>query len=99
VLSLPPHHPFRREGSDDSLHQAPRVYDAAQRRGGRMAVARAQPAMPVVGYIGPASPDDTPYTVVSRCVGSANSGCCPRLELATEVGLRNLVHATQGVAS
>jgi hypothetical protein len=31
-------------------------------------VARAQqPAMSVVGYIGPASPDDTPYAVVSRC--------------------------------
>jgi hypothetical protein len=28
---------------------------------------RGQPAMSVVGYIGPASPDDTPYAVVSRC--------------------------------
>jgi transposase len=25
--------------------------------------------------------------------------CCPRLELATKVGLRNSVHATQGVAA
>ena len=31
-------------------------------------VARAQqPAMSVVGYISPTSPDDTPYAVVSRC--------------------------------
>jgi putative ABC transport system substrate-binding protein len=31
-------------------------------------VARAQqPAMSVVGDIGPASPDDTPYALVSRC--------------------------------
>ena len=46
-----------------------------------LAVRPQQAAMPVVGYIGPASPDDTPYRVVSRCVGSANGGCCPRLEL------------------
>jgi hypothetical protein len=41
--------------------------------------ARAQQvALPVV--TGPASPDDTPYTVVSRCVGSANGGRCSRLD-------------------
>jgi hypothetical protein len=44
---------------------------------------------------GPTSPDDTPYTVVSRSLGSTNGGCCPRLELSTEVGLRNSVHATK----
>src|SRR5262249_36887562 len=31
--------------------------------------------------------------------GNANRGRCPRLELATEVGLRNSVHATEGVVA
>ena len=44
-------------------------------------------------YIGPASPDDTPYR------WSRGVDCCPRHELATEVGLRNSVHATQEVVA
>ncbi len=36
----------------------------------------------------------------SRGVLAVPTGaCCPRLELATKVGLRNSVHATQGVAA
>src|SRR6266568_7799438 len=59
VLSLAPHHPFRREGSDDSLHQAPRVHDASRRRGGGMAARGAGAAatkLPTIGYLGATSP-------------------------------------------
>jgi hypothetical protein len=37
-----PHHPFRPEGSDDSLHHAPRVHHTSRRRDGRLAVRGAQ---------------------------------------------------------
>jgi hypothetical protein len=47
-----------------------------------------QPAMPGVGYIGSVSPVAVPI-----------GACCPRLELATKVGLRNTVHATQRIAA
>ena len=42
-----------------------------------LAVRPQQAAMPVVGYIGPASPDDRPCTVVSRCFDSANAAVAP----------------------
>jgi hypothetical protein len=60
--------------------------------------ARAQQvAMRVVGYIGPASPDDN-RGGLAIFFSSANGGLSHRLELATKAGLRNSVHATQGVA-
>jgi len=49
-----------------------------------MFAARAQQAMLVVLYTGPASPsDNAPYTVVSRCLAVPTGACCPRPELAT----------------
>jgi hypothetical protein len=54
-----------------------------------------QAAMPVV--TGPVSPHDTPHTVVSRCVGSANGGLLPPPRI--EVGLRTSVHTTQAVVA
>jgi hypothetical protein len=53
-----------------------------------------QPAMPVVGLY--RARVSRRYAVHGglACVGSAN-GDCPRHELATEVRLRNSVHATQ----
>ena len=64
--------------------------------------ARAQPGRRCQSLdisVPPLPRNDAPYTVVSRRFCSANRGYCPRFQLATEVGLRNSVHATQGVAA
>src|SRR5215831_19987165 len=76
-------------GSHGKLHRTTKILSHARRRGG----VAARGARATTGDAGrriisvPRLPTIR-RTVVSRCVGSANGDCCPRHELATEVGLK-----------
>src|SRR5262245_16357277 len=83
-------------GSHGKPHRTTKILGHAW-RGGGVAARGARAAAGDAGrrIISVPRPPPIRRTVVSRCVGSANGDCCPRHELATEVGLKNSVHTTQ----